>query len=119
MVKKAVRAAAAIQRDSDRQRFELQEVAMQSFLSECRASMPAEDWERHHAEASRSAGETFHIVEHLVFVLASSQLPISARLRKSMDAMLESLGIDRQTTSWNDLKRLNYDKYWRARYRYA
>ena len=119
MVKKVERASAAIQRESVRQRSELQEAAMQSFLSECRASMPAEDWERHHAEASRSAGETFHIVEHLVFVLASSQLPISARLRKSIDAMLESLGIDRQTTSWKDLKRLNYDKYWRDRYGYA
>ncbi len=92
---------------------------MQSFLNECRAAMSDEDWAHHYANASRSAGETFHIVEYLVSVLTSTQLPISAPLRKSIDAMLDSLGIDRRVSTWKDLKRLNYGKYWQARYGYT
>lgn len=119
MVKKSERAAAALKRESNRQAAQLREAAMQSFLNECRASMPADDWEHYYDDASRSAGETFHIVEHLIFVLASKQLPISARLRKSIDAMLDVLGIDRRATTWKDLARLNYGKYWQARYGYV
>ena len=119
MEKKAKQAAAFLERESNRQRCDLEEVAMQLFLNECRASMSAVDWDIHFAEASRSAGNTFHIVENLIYVLVSQQQPISAPLRKSIDAMLDTLGIDRRATSWKDLARLNYGKYWQAFYGYA
>ena len=70
MVRKADRVAKAVKRNSLRQQGEREEAAMQSFLDECRTCMPPKDWERHFGEAQRHAGDTFHNVEWLVFVLA-------------------------------------------------
>lgn len=119
MVKKADRVAKAAKRAENRQQSERAEAAMQSFLTECQTCMPSEEWQQHFAEANRSAGEALHIVEHLVFVLASTQLPISPSLRKALDAMLDSLGVDRQSCKWTELRQLNYGKYWKARYGYV
>ena len=119
MAKKADRVAKAVKRASLRQQNEREEAAMQLFLEECRTCMSPEDWERHFGEAKRYAGETFHIVESLVFVLATTQMPIPPRLRKAIDAMLEELKINRHDCGWKDLRRLNYGKYWMTQYGYA
>jgi hypothetical protein len=119
MVKKADRLAKAAKRASLRQQYQREEAAMQSFMEECRTCMPPEDWERHFGEAKKYAGNTFHIVESLVFMLAASQMPIPPRLRKAIDAMLEALKINRQDSRWEDLRRLNYGRYWMTKYGYA
>lgn len=119
MVKKADRVAKAAQRAALRQQYAREEAAMQAFLEECRSCMSPVDWAKHFEEAERYAGETFHIVEHFVRVLATTQVPIPSQLRQSIDAMLESLNIDRKDSNWDDLPRLNYGQYWKAQYGYA
>lgn len=119
MVKKADRAAKATQRASHRQEWERQEAAMRSFLEECRVSMSPADWVRHFGEAERYAGETLHIVQHFLSVLAVTQVPIPPQLRKSIDGMLEALSINRKDCKWEDLRRLNYGSYWKAQYGYT
>jgi methionyl-tRNA synthetase len=119
MVKKASRVAKVQKRESRRLQYEREEAAMLSFLDECRVCMAPNDWERHFDEARQSARETIHIVEHLVFVLAATQMPIPPRLRRSIDAMLDSLNMDRGNCRWEHLRRLNYGKYWKTQYGYT
>ncbi len=78
--------------------------------------MTPEQWDRYYTEAEKSAGETFHIVSHLVFALAEIQVPIAPKLRKALDTLIQECGIDRKC--WTDIKRLNYDAYWRSQYGY-
>jgi hypothetical protein len=118
VVKKADRVAKAAQRAARREQYEREEIAMQSFLEQCRSCMSPVDWAKHSEEAARYAGETFHIVEHFVRALATTQVPIPPQLRQSLDAMLESLSIDRKDSNWDDLRRLNYGQYWKAQYGY-
>ena len=118
MVKKAERVAKAAHRASQRQQHVSEEIAMQAFLNECQAVMPKEVWARHYEEASRHAGETFHIVEHFVFVLAATNVPVPPELRKSIDMMLDTLKMNRGDCNWENLRRLNYGKYWRTQYGY-
>jgi hypothetical protein len=118
MTKKAERQANALAREARRQQYEREEAAMQVFLQECRASLPAAVWDKEFAEAERSAGMTFHVVEWMVSVLAVTQQPITPPLRRALDAMLDSLGLDRGSTRWYDLRRLNYSAYWKSQYRY-
>lgn len=119
MVKKADRVAKATQRAALSQQYAREEAAMQAFLEGCRACLSPADWAKHFEEAERYAGETFHIVEHFVRVLATTQVPVPSQLRQSIDAMLESLNIDRKKSTWDDLRRLNYGQYWKAQYGYA
>ena len=89
---------------------------MRTFLEECRSCMSPESWSQFHTEAVSSAGETFHIIEHMVFALTETQTPIGAGLRKALDAVIQECEIDRDR--WGDLRKLNYDSYWRAKYGY-
>ena len=91
---------------------------MQAFLHECRMSLPADVWDKEFAEADRSAGETFHVVEWMVSVLAATQHPIIPSLRQALDAMLIVLRLDRGNTRWETLRQLNYGKYWKSQYGY-
>jgi hypothetical protein len=91
---------------------------MQSFLLECRAIMPTEVWEKQYEEARRSAGETFHVVQWMVSVLAVTQMSITPRLRRALDAMLDTLGMDRGKLKWEALRLLNYGEYWKSQYGY-
>jgi hypothetical protein len=104
VVKKAERVAKAIAREARRQQYAREEAAMKSFLVECQACLPPDVWETQYEEARRSAGKTFHIVEWMVSVLASTQQPITPSLRRALDAMLDALGMDRGTTVWNALR---------------
>lgn len=90
---------------------------MRSFIDVCRSCMPPEHWSLYYQEAKSSAGETLHIVEYLVFALTVAQTTISPNLRKAIDAVIEVCEIDRDR--WTDLRKLNYDAYWRARYGYT
>jgi hypothetical protein len=83
----------------------MQEATMRQFLDECRLAMPSEDWTAYYQEAERFARETLHIVDHLVYALAVTQLPITPRLRKAIDAVLEVCEIERDR--WSDLRDLN------------
>jgi hypothetical protein len=118
VVKKSERQAKAHAREARRQQYAREEEAMQSFLSVCRASLPTAVWDKEFAEAERSAGNTFHVVEWMVSVLAAMQLPIAPELRRSLDAMLVALGMDRASMRWESLRHLNYGAYWKAKYGY-
>ena len=118
MVKKAERQAKALAREAQRQQYAREEAAMQAFLQECRASLPAAVWDKEFAEAERSAGNTFHVVEWMVAVLAATQSPIPPPLRRALDAMLDALGLDRGSARWEALRHLNYGAYWKAQYGY-
>lgn len=98
------------------QQSERRELAMQSFIETCQACMTSEQWACYFPEAERSAGETFHIVRDLVFALAETQTPILPPLRKALEHVLQECGIDRN--SWTDLRRLNFDPFWRTQYGY-
>lgn len=117
-MKKADREAKAVAREANRQRYARKEAAMQAFLVECRACLPAAVWDMEFAEAKRSAGETFHVVEWMVSVLAATQQPITAPLRRALDAILSELGVDRSGARWEALRHLNYGEYWKAQYGY-
>jgi len=117
VVKKAERQAKALARETRRQQYAREEAAMESFLLECRASMPPDVWRREEfEEPQRWAGETFHVVERMVSVLAATQQPIAPPMRRALDAMLDTLGMDR--SRWDALRRLNYGAYWRSQYGY-
>jgi hypothetical protein len=118
MAKKAERQAKALAREARRQQHEREEAAMQVFLQECQACLPAIVWDNEFAEAKRSAGMKFHVVEWMVSVLAVTQQPISPPLRRALDAMLDTLGLDRGSTFWPELRRLNYGAYWKSQYGY-
>jgi hypothetical protein len=115
-MKRADREARAKERAARTKKYELQEEAMRSFFNECRSAMLPEHWIRYYQEAQRFAGETLHIFQHLIFALAETQLPITPRLRKAIDAVLEICVIERDR--WGELRKLNYDKYWKTRYGY-
>ncbi len=115
-MKKAERLENAAIRAARKERYERQKTTMQSFIDACRSCMTVEQWNRYYPEAEKTAGETFHIVRDLVFALTATQIPIEPKLRKSIDSVIEECGLDR--SRWSDLKRLNYDSYWRARYGY-
>ncbi|MCA9090535.1 MAG: hypothetical protein KDA90_18085 [Planctomycetaceae bacterium] len=115
-MKKADRVSNAAARAARKEHYARQEMAMRSFFETCRDFMTSEQWNRYYPEAQRSAGETFHIVSHLVFALAETQVPIAPKLRKAIDLMLEECGVDR--SRWTDLSCLNYDAYWRSKYGY-
>jgi hypothetical protein len=115
-VKKNDRLSDAAERSARIQRYERQETAMNSFIETCSDCMPSEDWSHYYPEAARSAGETFHIVRDLVFALTVTQTPIVPKLRKALDTVIDECGLDRNR--WTDLKKLNYDPYWRAQYGY-
>jgi hypothetical protein len=117
-VKKAEREARALAREADRQRYARAEAAMQAFLLECRASLPAAVWDREFAQANRSAGETFHVVEWMVALLADTQQPVTPALRRALDTMLNAVGIDRTSSQWEALRYLNYGAYWKSKYGY-
>ena len=89
---------------------------MHTFLDVCRTCMSTEQWSRYYPEAERSAGETFHVVENLVFALSETQTLITPNLRKAIDAVIQECGIERD--GWADLRKLNYDAYWRRQYGY-
>jgi hypothetical protein len=116
VVKKAERQAKALAREARRQKYEREEAAMQVFLQECRASLPAAVWDKEFAKPERWAGETFHVVERIVSVLSVTQQPITPPLRQALDAMLDARGLDRDSTSWQDLRRLNYGAYWKSQH---
>jgi hypothetical protein len=116
-MKKADRQSRARERAARIEKHKLQEATMRQFLDECRLAMPSEDWTAYYQEAKRFAGETFHIVEHLVYTLGAIQLPINPRLRKAIDAVLEVCEIERDR--WSDLRDLNYDPYWKSKYGYG
>jgi hypothetical protein len=118
MVKKAERVAKALEREALHQQSAREEAAMQSFLQECRATMPAGLWEQHSADAERHAGRTFHVVDWMVSVLADTQLPITPQLRRALDEMLDALGMDRTNLEWDTLRELNYGAYWKSKYGY-
>ncbi len=117
-MKKAERVAKAIAREAERKRYAREEAAMQVFLSECRACLPAAVWDEEFTEAERKAGMTFHVVEWLVSVLAATQQPIAPPLRRAIDAMLGAMGLDRGSTRWEALRHLNYGAYWKSQYGY-
>jgi hypothetical protein len=119
LLKKSERLARAAMRKAQLEQYEREEVAMQSFLEECRVSLSPAVWTLHYSEARQQAGETLHIVQHFMWLLADKQLPISPRLRKAIDAMLEGLNIDRKESRWKDLHQLNYSPYWKAQYGYT
>jgi hypothetical protein len=76
--------------------------------------MSSEQWRRYYPEAARSAGETFHVVESLVFALTVTQTLITPNLRKAIDAVIQECEIDRDR--WGDLRKLNVGAYWRAQH---
>ena len=117
-MKKAERVAKAAAREAHRQRYAREEEAMQAFLRECHACLSADVWGKELADAERSAGETFHVVEWMVSVLAATQQPITPPLRRALDAVLDARGLDRNSTRWEALRHLNYGAYWKSRYGY-
>jgi hypothetical protein len=119
MAKKVDRDAKRLRREAERKQYQAQESAMQTFLNECKTSLLPSEWAKHFDNSSATAGNTFHVVEYLIGVLADQQTEISPPLRKSIDGMLTALEIDRRTTIWDDLRRLNYGPYWRIHYGYS
>jgi hypothetical protein len=116
MVKRADRLAKVMERAARREQSVHKEAAMQAFLDECQRCMTPQDWEKHFAEVTSGAGNTFHLVEYMVSLLAAKQLPITPSLRRSIDAMLDALKWGR--SSWKELEDLNYGDYWKAQYGY-
>ena len=117
-MKKAERVAKAVAREARRQHYEREEAAMQAFLQECRICLPADVWDKEFVAAERFAGETFHVVEWMVSVLAATQQPVTPGLRHALDALLDARGLDRSRTRWEALRHLNYGAYWKSQYGY-
>ncbi|HQR07974.1 MAG TPA: hypothetical protein PLN21_14195 [Gemmatales bacterium] len=118
-MKKAERVAKASAREANRQRYAREGAAMQAFLLECRTIVPLDVWKKEgFEEPQRWAGNTFHIVERMVLVLAAMQQPITPPIRLALDAMLDVLGLDRCTVRWEALRHLNYGAYWKSQYGY-
>jgi hypothetical protein len=115
-MKKSERLANAVERATKADQYSRQEAAMRSFIDACRNCISTEQWNRYYPEIEQSAGETFHIVRDLVYVLAAIQIPIEPKLRKSLDAVILECGLDRHR--WSDLQNLNYDEYWKSQYGY-
>ncbi|MDY3557302.1 hypothetical protein R5W24_006490 [Gemmata sp. JC717] len=117
-MKKAERVAKALAREARREQYAREEAAMQAFLRECRASLPTDVWDKEFVAAERSAGETWHVVEWMVFVLNATQHPITPALRQALDAMLDARGLDRHDPRCGALRHLNYGAYWKSQYGY-
>ncbi len=115
-MKKAERRARAAICTARIEKYELEEQAMQAFFDECRSHMSPADWNRYYGEAARSAGRTFHIFEALIDALGETQLPITPRLKKAIDATLTACDLNH---TFMGLQKLNYDKYWKKRYGYS
>lgn len=88
--------------------------AMREFISRCRDSMTAEEWDTHFPEAEQSAGETFHIVEYLMDALGKCQTVITPTLLRSIDTMMKELEI--APSEWTEFTNLNLDSYWQDHY---
>jgi len=116
-MKKSERQTREIERATQTRKHERQEDAMASFFAECRVVMTPEHWIKYYSEANATAGETFHIFDHMIFALAETQIIISPQLRKRIDAVLDACEIERSRI--RGLNRLNYDPYWKAKYGYA
>lgn len=101
-------------RKAESEAYREQEEAMQEFISCCKDSMTAKEWELYFPEAELSAGETFHIVEYLMFALGKCQTTITPPLRKSFDTMMK--GLDINPSEWRELSSLNLDAHWREHY---
>jgi hypothetical protein len=115
-MKKSERQSKARGREIERERYDRQEQAMLDFISLCQKHISAEHWSEYYGEAQRSAGETFHIVEYLVFALKATRVPMVPELRKSLESVIRECEIDRD--NWKDLRDLNFDSYWRSEYGY-
>jgi hypothetical protein len=116
-MRKSERIANAVEKATKAEQYSRQETAMRSFIDVCRDCICTEQWYRHYPEIKQSAGETFHIVRDLVYVLAANRIPIVPKLRKSLDAVILECGLDRH--KWSDLQNLNYDEYWKSQYGYS
>lgn len=115
-MKKVERQARAARRQAIRKQNELQETAMLAFIEECRKHLSKDKWDHYYSDAVSLAGNTWHIVEYLVFALVETQVPILPKLRKSLEHVLETCDVDRER--WTELRLLNFDSYWRKQYGY-
>ncbi len=115
-VKKQDRIERAEQRSGQRSMYAEQDASVDAFVHECRLAIPPEDFERFHAEAIATAGDSSHVFDMMVDALSRTKTEITPNLRKAIERVLGAYKWDRERLP--ALSKLRYDDYWKREYGY-
>lgn len=115
-MKKQERTERAERRSRELATYAEQDAAVHAFVNECRIAMAPSEFERFHAEAEATAGNSFHIFEAMIYALSCTETQIPPALRKAIDSILGLHEVDRDRIV--SLSTLQYDAYWKRQYGY-
>ncbi len=115
-MKKQDRIERAEHRSDQRSRYAEQDGSVDAFVNECRLAIRPEDFERVHAEAMATAGDSSHIFDMMVVALSRTETEITPSLRKAIDRVLNVYEWDRDRLP--TLATLRYNDFWKREYGY-